>query len=99
MVRQFRYNTYDFAPLSYMDESGVSAFYHHNRVMCSLMRSNEFMTKVKLQEGEMVVIDNHRVCHGRTAFTGYRNLVGCYIGRDDWESKLRVHGARLPEDL
>ena len=38
----------------------------------------------------MVVINNHRVLHGRTGFTGFRNLVGCYVGKDDWESHLRL---------
>ena len=32
------------------------------------------------------MIDNWRVLHGREEFEGYRNLRGCYVGRDDIDS-------------
>jgi trimethyllysine dioxygenase len=35
----------------------------------------------------MGVIDNWRVMHGRSAFTGERRMCGAYIGADDWRSK------------
>ncbi len=34
------------------------------------------------------VIDNHRVLHGRSAFTGKRRMCGAYIGRDDYLARL-----------
>jgi hypothetical protein len=36
------------------------------------------------------VIDNHRVMHGRAAFTGYRRMCGAYISKDEWRSQLAV---------
>jgi len=36
------------------------------------------------------VIDNHRVMHGRSAFTGERRMCGAYIDRDEWRSHLAV---------
>jgi hypothetical protein len=33
--------------------------------------------------------------HGRTAFTGKRGLCGCYIGDDEFRSKLRRLAAEL----
>lgn len=37
-----------------------------------------------------VVIDNQRVLHGRSAFTGERRMCGAYIGMDDYLSRLAV---------
>ena len=36
------------------------------------------------------VVDNHRVLHGRSAFTGKRRMCGAYIGVDEYTSKLAV---------
>ena len=66
----------------------------HRTTFGGTFRENDGGARAGLEVGEMVVIDNHRVCHGRTAFTGFRNLVGCYVGRDDWESSLRVLDAQ-----
>lgn len=35
-----------------------------------------------------LVVDNHRVLHARSAFTGKRRMCGAYIGLDDWRAKL-----------
>lgn len=32
---------------------------------------------------QVIFIDNWRVMHGREAFTGLRQLCGCYLTRDD----------------
>lgn len=37
-----------------------------------------------------VVIDNWRVMHGRSEFTGSRTMCGAYIGADDWHSRRAV---------
>ena len=37
-----------------------------------------------------IVIDNHRVLHGRSAFDGKRRMCGAYIGMDEFRSKLAV---------
>ena len=47
-------------------------------------------TELRLAPGQAIVIDNHRVMHGRRAFRGHRNLLGCYLPADDWQSLLRV---------
>lgn len=49
--------------------------------------------KFKLMPGEMMMFDNNRVLHGRTAFDpneGHRQLQGCYIDRDNPRSHYRV---------
>jgi hypothetical protein len=38
----------------------------------------------------VIVVDNHRVLHGRSAFDGKRRMCGAYIGIDEYRSKLTV---------
>ena len=40
-------------------------------------------------------MDNQRVLHGRSAFTGERRMCGAYINMDDFVSKLNVLRARF----
>lgn len=42
-----------------------------------------------------LAIDNHRVLHGRSAFTGKRRMCGAYIGMDEFRSKLAVLSERF----
>ena len=37
-----------------------------------------------------VAVDNHRVLHGRSSFTGTRHMCGAYIGGDEFRSRLAV---------
>ena len=54
------------------------------------MRDKENELWVQLKPGKAVIMDNWRVLHGRSAFTGYRRMVGCYIGYDDFKSRLKT---------
>lgn len=52
-----------------------------------------YLHRTRLEPGQAVVIDNHRVLHGRGPVdlsTGGRRLLGCYVGVDEFESALRV---------
>jgi len=49
-------------------------------------------TWLKLSPGIIIFLNNWRVLHGRSEFTGFRKLCGAYIGRSDWLSKARVLG-------
>ncbi|TKA26094.1 hypothetical protein B0A50_04590 [Salinomyces thailandicus] len=44
----------------------------------------------QLKPGTMLLFDNWRVLHGRSAFTGKRRMCGGYINRDDFISKYRT---------
>ena len=52
-----------------------------------------YLYRTRLEPGQAVVFDNHRVLHGRGPVdlsTGGRRLLGCYVGVDEFESALRV---------
>jgi len=52
---------------------------------------------LKLEPGEMIVINNRRVMHGRSEISGSsgRVLCGCYINYEDFLSKIRVLNEHL----
>jgi gamma-butyrobetaine dioxygenase len=57
--------------------------------------------EVRMEAGDVLVVDNHRVLHGRTAFDpsrGSRHLQGCYIDHDGpetaWRLAMRRRAAR-----
>src|SRR5258708_3309945 len=54
----------------------------------SCLKSPDSEFWVQLAPGTAVIVDNHRVLHGRSAFTGKRRVCGAYIGRDDYRARL-----------
>lgn len=92
-VVQFRHNDYDRAPLTHLSFAEVEQFYRHHRALMQIMRDESLEATLKLRVGEMIVVDNQRVMHGRHAFNGgERSLIGSYIGRNEYDSRLRVLG-------
>lgn len=52
----------------------------------------------QLKPGTALVLDNHRLLHGRSSFTGERRLSGTYITMDEYRSKLDVLRERFEPD-
>mmetsp|Transcript_52685 Transcript_52685/g.125450 ORF Transcript_52685/g.125450 Transcript_52685/m.125450 type:complete len:500 (+) Transcript_52685:114-1613(+) len=74
----------------------IPAFYRAWRCLQDVMWDPAHQVVVKLVPGDLLVINNRRVLHGRTAFNSSsgRSLVGGYISYEDFTSKLRVLEAR-----
>jgi gamma-butyrobetaine dioxygenase len=56
-----------------------------------------FVCRFRLNAGTCIVFDNHRILHGREAYTaesGHRHLRGCYTDRAALKSSYRVLVAR-----
>lgn len=61
------------------------------------LRQASFMNRFRLNAGECIVFDNHRVAHGREAYTatsGERHLRGCYVDRGALRSTYRTLAAQ-----
>lgn len=54
----------------------------------STMQRKELHFTTQLVPGTVIVFNNHRVMHARTGFKGKRSLVGAYVNREDWRSKV-----------
>ncbi|XP_059942835.1 trimethyllysine dioxygenase, mitochondrial isoform X1 [Mesoplodon densirostris] len=87
-----RYNNYDRAVINTVPYDVVHHWYTAHRTLTIELRKPENEFWVKLKPGRVLFIDNWRVLHGRESFTGYRQLCGCYLTRDDVLNTARLLG-------
>ena len=80
----------DFVPL--IDKEKLEIFYSARKKLSELYNSKEYRIGFKLSPGDLLMMDNYRLLHGRTSYDtneGYRFLQGCYIDYDSTEGKLK----------
>jgi gamma-butyrobetaine dioxygenase len=84
----------------WLPESEIEPWYAAYRMLAQELESPEFQVTFKLAPGELFIVDNRRVLHGRTGFSGggHRHLQGCYADRDGLLSTLAVLERRLRGD-
>ena len=71
----------------------IEPMYQALLVMWREMRNPDLYLRPRLEAGDMFILDNYRILHGRDAFdpnTGRRHLQGCYVDRDFVLSRIRV---------
>jgi gamma-butyrobetaine dioxygenase len=76
----------------------LEAWYRAYRALAELLDSPALQVVLKLSPGELLIVDNRRVLHGRTGFSGTagaRHLQGVYADRDGLLSRLAVLRRRL----
>src|SRR5262249_50975184 len=83
------YNSRSIAPLR-LPGNGTLAFYLAYRKFARLLHDPRFEVRIRLQAGDLVLFNNHRILHGRTAFNSSepRHLQGCYLDHDGLLSNL-----------
>jgi len=67
----------------------IQKFYKSLKSLLLLLHDPSNQIHLQMQHGSLLVIDNQRLLHGRTAFTGYRRICGSYIDKDLFECKVR----------
>ena len=80
----------DFVPL--MDKEKLDLYYAARNKISELYNSEKYRLEFKLMPGDLLMMDNHRLLHGRTSYDaneGNRFLQGCYIDYDSTEGKLK----------
>ena len=83
-VSAVHYNNRSIAPLR-LAAGKLAPFYSAYRRFAVLLRDPRFQVQFRLRDGDLVVFDNQRILHGRTAFSSasqLRHLRGCYLTRD-----------------
>jgi gamma-butyrobetaine dioxygenase len=90
-IAAVHYNSRSIAPLQ-LAPGITRAFYQAYRQFARLLRDPRFETRIRLEPGHLVLFDNRRVLHGRTAFgsSEARLLQGCYLEQDGLTSNLAV---------
>ncbi|KAK7454519.1 hypothetical protein VKT23_011273 [Stygiomarasmius scandens] len=89
-LMQVRWNNDDRSVMRRLEGSLVESWYNAIRTWHSCLTSPDSEYWVQLTPGTAVIINNHRVLHGRSAFDGKRRMCGAYIGMDEFQSKLAV---------
>lgn len=90
-IIEIRFNNRSLAPLK-MPTDEMDRFYAAYRRFAEILFDPDEALTFKLKPGELFAVDNHRVLHGRTAFSsaGQRHLQGCYADMDGLLSRLAV---------
>ncbi|XP_059060200.1 trimethyllysine dioxygenase, mitochondrial [Achroia grisella] len=89
---QIRYNVYDRSSMAFASSDECRSYYRSLRSLGRYYEDTKNQWQFKLKPGTVMVIDNFRVLHGRTGFTGTRILGGSYVSRSDWLDRARVLG-------
>ena len=89
--KQIRFNTrLDYVPP--LEKDQLDIYYKARKEISDLYNSDKFKIEFRLMPGDIMMMDNHRLLHGRTVYNtneGKRFLQGCYIDHDSSEGKLR----------
>ena len=96
-VTAIHYNNRSIAPLN-LPAHEAARFYSAYRRLASLLRAPRLQLRTRLDAGTLVVFDNQRVLHGRSAFSSARyprHLRGCYLSRDSVYSETALLRRRL----
>ena len=89
--KQIRFSTrLDYVPP--LEKNQLDLYYKARKKISDLYNSEKFRIEFRLMPGDIMMMDNHRLLHGRTVYDaneGKRFLQGCYIDHDSSEGKLR----------
>jgi gamma-butyrobetaine dioxygenase len=91
-ISAVHYNSRSIAPLRFPARE-AAPFYSAYRRFAALLREPRYHLQLRLGDGDLVVFDNQRTLHGRTAFSSAkhpRHLRGCYLTRDSVYSEASL---------
>ncbi|WP_119300969.1 2-trimethylaminoethylphosphonate dioxygenase [Dongia deserti] len=78
----------------------VEPWYAAYRTFARMLKEPARQLVFRLAPGDLLVMQNERALHGRTAFDanlGRRHLQGCYVDKDGLESRLRILRRQIAE--
>jgi gamma-butyrobetaine dioxygenase len=91
-LQAVHYNTRSAQPFRLREEL-VEPYYAAYQAFGRMLEAPEYRIQFRLAPGDLFIVDNLRVLHGRTAYApeaGERHLQGCYADRDGLRSRLAV---------
>jgi gamma-butyrobetaine dioxygenase len=90
-IQAVHYNTRS-AQAFRLPQDVMSRYYAAYQRFGRLLDDDRFRIRLRLEPGDLFVVDNLRVLHGRTGYSeaGERHLQGCYADRDGLRSTLAV---------
>ena len=82
----------DFVPV--LDKDKLDLYYKARKKLSEMYNSDKYKIEFKLSAKDLIMMDNYRLLHGRTAYQaseGERFLQGCYIDYDSTEGLSLIH--------
>jgi gamma-butyrobetaine dioxygenase len=76
-----------------LPQTFLDTYYPAFRRFGRMLQSEKYLMRFRLNAGECIVFDNHRIVHGRASYTadsGDRHLRGCYSDRGEMRSTYRA---------
>jgi len=92
-----RFNNRSTAPVTDVPYEDMMNYYKAYRAFSEIINDHTLAVNFKLNPGECFVVDNTRVLHARTAYSGEgtRWLQGCYVDKDGLLSKIFTLSKKL----
>ena len=90
-LKAVRYSNHSVLPFRLASDR-MEEFYEAYLTFASKRESDSYQVRLKMGAGDLYMVDNHRVLHGRTGFLsgGARHLQSCYIERDELASRVTM---------
>jgi gamma-butyrobetaine dioxygenase len=90
-LQSVHYNTRSAQPFR-VSEDELEAYFAAYQRFGRMLEDPRYRIHFKLAPGDLFIVDNLRVLHGRTGYSdsGERHLQGCYADRDGLRSTLAV---------
>lgn len=90
-VKAIRYSNHSVLPFL-LPRGQMGPFYEAYLAFATMRESDGYQLRLKMGAGDLYIVDNQRVLHGRTGFSsrGARHLQSCYIERDELVSRRTV---------
>jgi len=79
------------------DPDLLEHYYRARRHLTDLVNDPAFQLSFKLEPGDLLIMDNYRLLHGRSGYrpgTGHRHMRQCYMDRDSVGSRRKVLARR-----
>ena len=90
-LKQVRFSPrLDYVPI--LEKEKLDLYYMARKKLSEMYNSDKYRIEFKLEPKDLMMMDNYRLLHGRTAYEtkeGNRFLQGCYIDYDSTEGKLK----------
>lgn len=78
-----------------LPQSEMAQYYKDMEIFISEIKSTKNEWWFKMKPGQLFIFDNWRLFHGRTSFTGDREMTGCFIDRSEFLNVARNHNVMV----
>ena len=82
------------------DPELLDRYFRARKRLTDLVNDDDYQLRFKLGPGDLLIMDNYRVLHGRTGYrpgTGHRHMRQCYMDRDSVGSRRKVLARRFAQ--